>query len=36
VVQAQPRGFGLGRGRPRRNLLLVTFEARQLAPARVE
>lgn len=36
VTQAQPRGFGLGRGRPHRNLLLVTFEARQLAPTRVE
>jgi len=36
VTQAQPRGFGLGRSRPRRNLLLVTFEARQLAPTRVE
>ena len=36
VTQAQPRGFGLGRSRPRRNLLLVTFEARQLAPTRFE
>ena len=36
VTQAQPRGFGLGRSRPHRNLLLVTFEARQLAPTRVE
>ena len=35
VTQAQPRGFGLSRSRPLRNLLLVTFEARQLAPARV-
>ena len=36
VTEAQPRGFGLGRSRPRRNLLLVTFEARQLAPTRVD
>jgi len=36
ATQAQPRGFGLGRSRPRRNLLLVTFEARQLAPRRIE
>lgn len=36
VTQAQPRGFGLGRSQPHRNLLLVTFEARQLAPTRVE
>lgn len=36
VSQAQPRGFGLGRRRPQRNLLLVSFEARQLAPVRAE
>jgi len=35
VTQAQPRGFGMSRSRPLRNLLLVTFEARQLAPTRV-
>ena len=36
VTQALPRGFGMGRIRPKRNLLLVTFEARQLAPMRIE
>ena len=34
VTQTLPRGFGLCRSRPCRNLLLVTFEARQLAPRR--
>jgi len=36
IDQAQPRGFGLGRGRPQRNLLLVTFKAQQLSPMRVQ
>ena len=33
VTEARPIGFGLGR-MPRRNLLLVTFEARAQAPRR--
>lgn len=31
VTEARPTGFGLGMARPRRNLLLVTFEDRELA-----
>lgn len=35
LTEARPLGFGLGRGRARRNLLHLTFEARSLAPRRV-
>lgn len=34
VTDTKATGFGLGRARPRRNLLLVTFEARRLAAGR--
>ena len=34
VTEARPIGFGLNRARPRRNLLLVTFEDRQQAYGR--
>lgn len=34
VTEARPIGFGLDRARPRRNLLLVTFEDRQQAYGR--
>jgi hypothetical protein len=34
VTEARPIGFGLDRRRPRRNLLLVAFEQRQLAAGR--
>lgn len=34
VTEARPLGFGLDRTRPRRNLLLVTFEDRQQAYGR--
>ena len=35
VTEARPIGFGLNLARPRRNLLLVTFEDRQPAARRV-
>jgi hypothetical protein len=35
VTEARPIGFGLHRSRPRRNLLLVAFEDRQLAIGRI-
>lgn len=35
VTEARPVGFGLNRARPNRNLLLVTFEDRQLGAGRV-
>ena len=34
VREARPLGFGLGRSRPQRNLLLVTFEDRRQAARR--
>ncbi len=34
VTEARPIGFGLDRARPRRNLLMVAFEDRQLAAGR--
>ncbi len=34
VTEARPIGFGLGRTRPRRNLLLVSFEERDTAAPR--
>ncbi|MCG8419633.1 MAG: hypothetical protein MJE77_17005 [Proteobacteria bacterium] len=34
VTEARPIGFGLHRRHPRRNLLLVTFQSRQLATGR--
>lgn len=34
VTEAKPMGFGLNLPRPRRNLLLVTFEDRELAASR--
>ena len=34
AVEARPIGFGLSRWRPRRNLLLVTFEERRTAAQR--
>ena len=34
VKEARPIGFGLGRARPRRNLLLVSFHSRSQAPRR--
>ncbi|MDY0004822.1 MAG: hypothetical protein RBU30_26225 [Polyangia bacterium] len=34
VTETRATGFGLGRARPRRNLLLVTFEARRQAAGR--
>jgi hypothetical protein len=34
VTETKPSGFGLGMARPRRNLLLVTFEDRQQAARR--
>ena len=34
VTEARPIGFGLHRIQPRRNLLLVTFQDRQLAAGR--
>jgi hypothetical protein len=33
VTEARPAGFGLGAGRPRRNLLLVTFSDRAAGAA---
>ena len=36
VTEARPIGFGLNRSRPRRNLLLVTFNERPLAARRSE
>ncbi len=35
VIEARPLGFGLGRARPQRNLLLVSFGERQLAAGRL-
>jgi hypothetical protein len=34
AIEARPIGFGLSRWRPRRNLLLVTFEERRTATQR--
>ena len=34
VTEARPSGFGLNMARPRRNLLMVTFEDRQPAAGR--
>ena len=35
VKEARPMGFGLGRARPQRNLLIVSFHDRRQAAQRV-